>query len=122
MVTSYSIEVGYNSGKQPDEVWEALKNAVAKIQANPQQLFVEILQFEPDANLQMIEEIVGNYKAPVNDLTLKVVEKEGFQAVWQWASGGEPYRGAKESCRRAFCRLILYEMHQQKMEVNIVVS
>jgi hypothetical protein len=122
MVTSYSIEVGYNSGKQPDEVWEALKNAVAKIQANPQQLFAEVLQCEPDANLQMIEEIIDCYKAPITDLTLKIVESEDRHSVWQWASGGDPYRGAKESCRRAFCRLILYEMHRQKMEVNIVVS
>ena len=122
MTTSYAIEVGYNSCKQRSEVWESLKNAVAKIQANPQQLFAEVLKFEPDANLQQIEEVIARYEAPVTDLTLKLVEKEDHQAVVQLASGGDPYRTAKESCRRAFCRLILYEMHRQKMEVNIVVS
>lgn len=120
MVTTYRIEPGYNSAHTNDEVWAALKQVVANIQQQPALIEVEVLRLEPGANKALIEEIAKCYKQPVEDLTIKVLDDD--EAVMQSASGGGAYRDAKESCRRAFCRLVLQAMHQRKMEVNIIVG
>lgn len=120
MVTTYRIETGYNSAHQNDEVWAALKQVVSTIQLNPALIEAEVLRLEPTANKALVEEIAALYKPPVHDLTIKVLEVDD-QAVLQSASGGGVYRDAKESCRRAFCRLVIEEMHKRKMEISLIV-
>jgi hypothetical protein len=122
MATYYRIEDGYNSGNDRNEVWETIKQVVDAIQDNTQRIIDEVFRLEPDANRELIEEVAGCYRKPVQDLTIKVVEGEDGRWIGQSASGGEPGRDAKESCRRAVCRLVLEEMHRRKMEVNIIVG
>lgn len=121
MVTQYSIEVGYNSGNTCDEVWDALKQVVIAIQDEPQRIIDEVLRLEPTTDLQRLKEFAVCYCRPVEDLTIKVIEDETGQYISQFASGGGDDRRMKESCRRAFCRLVLEDMHRKRMEVNIVV-
>ena len=120
MVTTYRIEPGYNSAQSRDEVWETLKQVVANIQRQPALIEVEVRRLETRTNKALIEEYAACYKPPVEDLTIQVLDDE--EAVIQSASGGGPSRDAKESCRRAFCRLVLQAMHERKMEVNIIVG
>lgn len=122
MATYYRIEDGYNSANNRDDVWETIKQVVGTIQDNTQRIIDEVLRLEPDADRELIEEIAGYYRKPVQDLTIKVVEGDDGRWIGQSASGGEPGRDAKESCRRAVCRLVLDEMHRRKMEVNIIVG
>jgi hypothetical protein len=122
MATYYRIEDGYNSGNDRDEVWDTIKQVVDEIQGNTQRIIDEVFRLEPDADRELIEEVAGCYRKPVQDLTIKVVEGEDGRWIGQSASGGEPGRDAKESCRRAVCRLVLEEMHRRKMEVNIIVG
>lgn len=121
MVTQYRIEVGYNSSKDRDEVWDALKQVVIAIQDQPQRIIDEVLRIEPKANLKMLKDCAAYYRRPVEDLTIQVVEDETGRYISQLASGGGSSRNMKESCRRAFCRLVLEDMHRKKMEVKIVV-
>jgi hypothetical protein len=121
VVTQYRIEVGYNSSKDRDEVWEALKQVVIAIQDQPQRIIDEVLRIEPTANLERLKEFAVCYCRPVEDLTIKVIEDETGRYISQLASGGGSARDMKESCRRAFCRLVLEDMHRKKMEIKIVV-
>jgi len=122
MATYYRIEDGYNSGNDRDEVWDTIKQVVDAIQNNTQRIIDEVFRLEPDADRELIEEVAGCYRKPVQDLTIKVVEGEDGRWIGQSASGGKPGRDAKESCRRAVCRLVLEDMHRRKMEVNIIVG
>ena len=122
MATYYKIEDGYNSGNDRDEVWDTIKQVVSEIQDNPRRIVDEVLRLEPNANCEFITDVAECYCKPVQDLTIKVIEGEDGRWIGQSASGGEPARDAKESCRRAVCRLVLEGMHRRKMEINIVVS
>jgi hypothetical protein len=123
MSTYYRIEKGYSSDNDRDEVWDdTIKQVVDAIQDNTQRIIDEVFRLEPDADCELIAEVAGYYCKPVQDLTIEVVEGDDGRWIGQSASGGEPGRAAKESCRRAVCRLVLEEMHRRKMEVNIIVG
>lgn len=127
MAISYTIEGGYNSSARPAEVRDKLRNVVSEIRNNPDRIAAELLQFEPEWDVETVNEYVQSY-LPINtDLTVHVYEPDDsyvgspFQ-VRQCASGGGWERQLKEGLRRAFCRLVLREMHQARMEINIHVS
>lgn len=122
MVSVYRVDVGYNSNFSREEVWEELKAAVAIIRRDPTAIRREVIRLEQTPDLLSIEKILPFYADDI-DLTLKIKEEEDTQGphVMQFASGGDPMRDAKESCRRAVCRLLLEHMHRKKMEVNIFV-
>jgi hypothetical protein len=121
MVSTYAVEVGYNSDHCYDSVWEELQVAVANIRKDPSVIVKEVLRLEETPDLVTIKEILPLYESEV-DLTMVVKHENDNQRVIQFASGGDPMRSAKESCRRAVCRLLLEHMHRKKMEVNIVVG
>lgn len=61
------------------------------------------------------------------DITIRVEEEEDetygkLPVIRQSASGGGESREIKEAFRRAFCRLVLQEMHRSQMEVSISVT
>jgi hypothetical protein len=122
MATYYRIQDGYNSCHFPDKVWDTIVEVVESIQENPQRIIDEVLRLETDADRELIEEVAECYRKPVQDLTITVVESVDGRWIGQLASGGELGRSAKESCRRAVCRLVLEEMHRRKMEVSIIVD
>jgi hypothetical protein len=124
MVSCYRIQVGYNAQHQADEVWGEIKNAVDAIQADPSRIVCEVFRLEPNANRELIEEVSSLYRKPVIDQTIQIVElgiDKHERWIGQTASGSDPGRDAKESCRRAVCRLVMEELHRKKMEVDIVV-
>lgn len=121
-MTGYYIEVGYNSKWDKEEVWKELKKVVIDICKNSKVLIEEIKR---ETNKVIPIDFIEKYKWPCKDLTIRITEnnednKENF--ISQAASGGGYERDCKEICRRAFCRLILLEMHKREMEVNIFVS
>jgi hypothetical protein len=59
------------------------------------------------------------------DLTIKILDSPKDPArrqIQQLASGYGKWRTIKEELRRAFCRLVLAEMHKRGMEVDIFVA
>jgi hypothetical protein len=124
MSTSYTIEVGYNSSYDKAEVGEKLRAVVADIQANPQRITAEVRRVEPRITAEELERFVESYRAPVNDLTCRIVDDDETKLprVHQCASGGGRSRDLKEICRRAFARLVLEDMHRAHMDVSFTVG
>lgn len=122
MVTHYRIEPGYNSGHDRSEVWAEIKKVMEAIRNNTSLIIDEVMQVEPTANRTRITALANWYQAPSVDLTCRVIDEEDSGYVFQVASGHGRERDAKESCRRAVCRIVLRELHKKQMEVSILVS
>jgi hypothetical protein len=131
--TSYIIGIGYNSGASCDfkftssngffaEAWELLKSVVIEICNNPNRIVEEARKFsaaETCANGTTCCTLEGHaekYRIPWTDRTIAFDEKK--KEVVQMASGD---RLVKEHIRRAFCRLVINEMHKHNIEVNLMV-
>lgn len=131
MSTGYHISIGYNSGiscpakyiGENGEAWALLKSVVLEICNNVDLIVDEARRFGapeqckngPDCcNLTNHAE---RYKLPWQDQTIYFDEKR--KEVIQMASGD---REVKEHVRRAFCRLVMNEMHKHGVEINIVVA
>lgn len=124
MATSYTIEVGYNSAYDKAEVGEKLRAVVANLQSTPQRIVDEVRRLDPSIRPDDLESFAESYRAPVEDLTCRIVDDEETKLprVHQCASGGGTSRELKEICRRAFARLVLDEMHRARMDVSFFVS
>lgn len=126
MATSYIIEVGYNSQGNDEDAWADLLSIVHSIRDEPSRIVDEVLRVEPTADAELIRECAACYSKSHADLTLIIVDTvecgEPVRFITQCASGGGEYRLAKESCRRAFCRLVMESMHKLNHEVNVIAS
>jgi hypothetical protein len=121
-MTGYTIEVGYNSVHDRAEVGRKILSVIADLQANPEKIAAEVLRIEPHRSAERLKDFTEMYRAPVEDLTIRVredTERENLPIVTQSASGGGESRDYKEACRRAVCRLVLDACHREQMEVNV---
>ena len=122
MVTSYTIEVGYNSNKDRSESELALRSCVEHICHRPECILDEVERIEGVRPSDVFAEV---YRLPWQDLTIRfryaTTPDERF-AVCQCASGGSESRDSKESMRRAMIRLVMEEMHRQKIEISVYVN
>ena len=116
MATSYIISVGYNSAADREEVGVKLREVVAAIQSAPGRIVQEVRRIEPNISDDVID-YAESYRPPVEDLTVRIEEDDDGPCVRQCASGGGNGRDLKEACRRAFARLVIEEMHRERMEV-----
>ncbi len=124
-MTSYRIEVGYNSAQDLPEVAEYMLGALDALQERPELIVAEVLRLEPTMDSETLEEYAASYRKPVNDLTVRVdedTERDNLPIIVQLASGGEPGRSVKEALRRAVCRLVMEHCHRNAMEVSIHVG
>ncbi len=138
-MTGYYLELGYNSSLGAPQLGNAFTTLVGvfmNLVNDPDRVTEEVLRIEPGADRALIRSHAAWYGNPErDDLTFKVVEKptthpeistleavEFKPYIQQYASGGGPDRGAKESVRRAFCRLVIEDMHRLKIEVNLRVA
>jgi hypothetical protein len=117
-MTSYSIEIGYNSTFKKEEVLPVLQSVVKHLQDKPYLIAEEVMRIEPNLSKERVLEYAESYQEPVQDLTIRWEESE----VRMLASGAGESRDIKEALRRAFCRLVLEAMHREKMEINIHVG
>ncbi len=137
-MTGYLIEVGYNSSHHKEEVGEELLRVIKDIRENPNLIYDKVLRIEKcpeDGTLTDLRKHTDYYK-DCDDLTItihdkydpntmmsNIAEEEDFTPyICQTASSGNVFRGIKEQCRRAVCRLVLEKMHSKGMEVNIIVT
>jgi hypothetical protein len=128
-MTGYYIEAGYCSGASREEAWAKIKEITNYLCEHPSLIVEEALKFgaPKSADGDGIEYYAQKYKERT-DLTIRIKEgideftKEERNQVVQLASGGGRGRVMKEHMRRAFCRLVMYEMHKLELEVNISVG
>lgn len=124
MSTGYHIEIGYNSAHNRDDAWTELKAVVERLRHQPDLIVAEVRREQPGlASDDVLRDYAESY-GPDLDLTLKVIEAVGERRpeIYQSASGGGESRDIKEAMRRAFARLVIFEMHKQGIEVNFVVT
>lgn len=124
-MTSYRIQVGYNSAQDLPEVGEYMLGALDALQDRPELIVAEVLRLEPQIDRETLEEYAESYRKPVEDLTVRVdhdEERDSLPIIVQLASGGEPGRSVKEALRRAVCRLVMDHCHRNAMEVSISVG
>ena len=128
MATGYHLEVGYLSGYSTkhngDSAWDELKRVVIAVADNPLAIYAEARNFNaPDvcpcgcgATLMEHCEVYREQGFGSNGV-FAINEDERY--VILIASGS---REMKEHTRRAFCRLVLYQMHKQGIEVSLHVG
>jgi len=131
-MTSYRISLGYAYDNPSDERrWDALKAAVADLPNNTHRIAEEAVRLgcPAEGHGAGLGEYLAGYLPGSTDLTIRVVDEEDphdppgrRREIWQAASGGDPSRSIKHHLRRAFCRLVMEEMHRRGIEVNVVVS
>lgn len=139
MATGYTIEVGYISGDSyqgdTNEAWQELRAAAEQLRNSPAKLATEAREFGApfwccDKHCADINEFCEVYRRNWTDGgPLMIVDKpdEMFPCKdddWQphlhiMASGD---RAMKEHVARAFCRLVMYEMHRKGIEISIRVG
>ena len=130
-MTGYHISIGYMSGcPDKEEAWETLKAVVLDLCNAPALIADEAISFGMDRATAL--EYAGAYVGAsianrgTEDSTLRIIEadaKEGTPPqIMQLAGGIDPSRSIKEAIRRAFCRLIMREMHKREIEININVA
>ena len=132
-MTGYYIEIGYLSGYSDEscreKAWGELKAVVAKLREQPEAIVKECLRLESGMGLKArgeLRDFAERYHARFQDATISIEEpkydKNGF--ISQLASSGEGdwERSMKERVRRAFCRLVIEEMHCRGIEVNLTVA
>lgn len=122
MATSYRLTDGYNSAHDRDEVWDELLKVAEVIRNDTDRIVGEVLRLEPHWPKHDVQEYAMYYKPPAVDATLQVLDTEESRGVVQLASGGGKARDLKESLGRAFCRLVIEEMHKRNMEVSLIVA
>lgn len=129
-MTGYHISIGYLSGYDKEEAWEVLKRVVLELCNAPARIAEEAMRF--GMNGAVAREYAEAYRGAslesrgTEDSTLRIIEanpvEETKPEIMQLASGGGPSRIYKEQMRRAFCRLVMDEMHKLEIEININVA
>lgn len=129
-MTGYHISIGYLSGYDKDEAWEVLKRVVLELCNAPARIAEEAMRFGMDG--AVAREYAEAYRGAslethgTEDSTLRIIEKNEAEGtppqIMQLAGGSGPSRLYKEQMRRAFCRLVMYEMHKLEIEININVA
>lgn len=126
MATGYILSIGYLSGYSyqgnQDEAWQQLRAAAQSIALQPERIAEEARKFNaPEWCCEMHCSHLMNYceiyasKAVTNPLMII----DNLQHVFISASGD---RTLKEHVARAFCRLVIYDMHRQGIEVQLEVG
>lgn len=126
-MTSYYLDIGYNSVGNRDDAWSELKAAAERLRREPERIADEVHRIEGQKfQAELVLEYAKHYDG--RDLSMTIVEEptipdEDFRPyVRQFASGGGEDRDLKEAMRRAVCRLLIEEMHRKGIEVNMRVA
>lgn len=125
MSTGWTISIGYNSHASGDgaDLWAALKASAEKWRHAHEIIDMEAEKFNaPD-------KCDGEWRLAYSEVYAKdwadggpLHVSEERHCLLIRASGGGCSRDMKEHVARAFCRLIINDMHHQGIEVNLTVS
>ena len=121
-MTGYSFSIGYLSGYgykgSTDEAWQELVICVEALKRRPERIAMEAQRLGAPEQCEhgccTLTSLALAYQNA--DATLVIHREE--RAIDQYASGD---RTLKEHVRRAFCRLVIEDMHRLGIEVNLKV-
>lgn len=135
MCTGYHLRVGYCSGSSGEhdayKNWQMLVQLVGEIRDQPGMIIKEVErvgdQDKHDGTLLWsAAEDMSTAAAEAGSQACMVIDDPPGggrdREVLLMASGGKPGRAAKEAVRRAFCRVVIEEMHRRGIEVSLVVA
>ena len=124
-MTGYHIEIGYNALRVDREnMWEILKRNTRKICDNPSVIIAEARRLGAPETCSRgccdLNTYADNYAEPFGSSghPIKIIEDKNNHQIMQMASTGD---NIKYHVRRAFVRLLIQEMHQEEIEISIVV-
>jgi hypothetical protein len=127
-MTSYTIEIGYNSGysqmhpyKSKDNQWACLKETVTRICNDTQRIIDDAKLYgapDIDRHGNTLSEAAEMCKDG-NPNGFHFYENQGDNRFRMYVSGD---RELKEHVRRAICRLVILDMHKLGIEVCLRVS
>lgn len=125
MATSWTISIGYNSGNfDTAELWAKLKASAEFWRKNPL-LIADEAREGSDADIPLDGENLLDYcevyrRDWMDGGPLHIIDEDKVLHIM--ASGGDPSRTIKEHVARAFCRIIIKAMHEEQIEVNLIVA
>lgn len=144
MATGYHLEVGYNSGCSGffgthEDAANILLAVVRQVAESPLEILMEAGRERGLSSLSFYDDILDYAKRfqyslehPDEDGTVTITPPRGNESwrVMLLATGGPGIeedgawgaRSLKELVRRAFCRLVILEMHRRGIEVSLVVA
>lgn len=124
----YYMSIGYISGatcaENKEDAWPILKQVVMDLCGKTDEIIREAMAFmaPTSCNGYSIEEHAEAYKGNQGKI-IKYYEggdaDDGPEQCVSFLCGATD--ALKEHVRRAFCRLVLYEMHRRGIEVNLEV-
>lgn len=126
-MTGYTLTIGYMGGYScklsNEEAWQCLVKSTQELREQPQRLIEEARRLNApetcDQGCCTLEGVAGTYSASFTGGNPLVINHEkGYVA--QYASGSD--RAIKEHMRRAFCRIVIEEMHRVGIEVCLSVA
>jgi hypothetical protein len=129
-MTGYYLSSGYNSGYSvregaPVDGWEKLKEIALRLCSQPEKIVDEAIKFGAPPICEdgccTLLDYAMRYQ-PQDDGTFKIHESENDDDEAYIAMHASGDRELKEHIRRAFCRLVIYEMHKLGLEVNLSVA
>lgn len=122
-MTSYTLSIGYLSGcsfkGNDDEAWQALVNCVEALKHDPDRIVAEARRLGAPEQCEHGCCTLRAYAEAYQSQDATLITYPDEKAIRQFASGD---RTLKEHVRRAFCRLVMEDMHRQGIEVNLAVS
>lgn len=128
-MTGYHLSIGYLSGGDKAQAWDTLKTVVLNLCHDPVRIANEAVRL--GMNRTTAHECARAFASAslefqgTEDSTLRIIEgdrAEGNPQIMMLAGGSGQSRTIKEAIRRAFCRLVMTEMHRRDIEININVA
>jgi len=123
-MTSYCIRLGYNTSHSKEEAEDRLLDVVMSIRHSPKRIIEEAARVEEiELDPSYAESYGTGDESRTEDSTLCLVyveddeEKELFIHMSASAANEQKY-----AARRAFCRLVIEDMHKVGMEVCLSVG
>ena len=128
-MTGFYITAGYQYHTSAEDCEEQLDSVATELAKNHDAIIAEVERVEPSrCSYKILRDVVAQY-GKGEDLSITITRTaidgdpdETELTVSQLASGGDPYRLAKEVVRRAFCRLLIERMNALGFNVNLSVS
>lgn len=127
-MTGYHITVAYLSGYDRGEAWQVLKRTTLELCHNWQRIAQEAQRHGMAGNVAaeyaMAYKDAGDATRGTEDSTLMIIGAKDDEPpqIMQLADGEGSSRTIKEAMRRAFCRLVMEDMHRLGIEININVA
>lgn len=121
----YYLELGFLSGESgpadSEVAWEELKNVSRIMRARTNTILGELMRVETHRNPEdrgKLWRLIEQYH-PRFDNQAVVVQEQGTSGRILIGRAKDGMRAESEAVRRAYCRLVIQEMHRRGIEITL---